>query len=323
MLKEFAFTPQVFDPVAAPNDPRWREYIRAIILAVFRVPAVPPIVISGMHWDGSDCSWEVATRTVVETIADGELRRDAQALLTQMSKHLVRRPPGQDWPGDEEPGWGLEAALAHRAEPLDRIVAQRVESIPDDVPRASLASVVASDFWNVLHLEVPQPANVSEAASPLRLILRHSDVLVLSMPYETCEEFALECVRRACARPSGAAPPTIHVHRKAPANVSAKSSWIRSKLAAVKGGATVFYYFWPDEPYRERLILGCRLADLGGGRTQPSVRWGVSLTHVWGEGDASNEAPGTQSLLRVTEAKQHLDRLQNQAAALGLVPVQV
>lgn len=44
MLKELALTPQVFDPTAGPPDGRWREYVRTLIVALFRVPAVPPVV---------------------------------------------------------------------------------------------------------------------------------------------------------------------------------------------------------------------------------------------------------------------------------------
>jgi len=293
-------------------------------MAIFRVPAVPPIVVSGLYSDGGESAWEGTTRAVIEAISDGELRRDAQALFTQVSKHLVRRPPAQEWPGDEEPGWGLEAAMAHRLEPLDRIVAQRIESIPDDAPRAPLASVMASDFWNVLHGEPPRPMTIADAVAPLRLILRHSDMLVLSMPYENCKAFAIECIRHACARPSGARRPTIHIHREAPPTPEATMASIRRDVASVLNGAEVLVYFWPwREPYRERLVLGCRLADLGGGQLRPSVRWAVSMTHVLGEGDPATEAPGTYSLLTAVKAKEHLDLVQDQAKALGLVPMRI
>ncbi len=324
MLKEFAFTPQVFDPNASPHDPRWREYIRAIILSVFRVPAVPPIVVAGMHWDGDESGWEGATRALIETISDDESRRDAQALFTQVSKHLVRRAPAQDWPGDEEPGWGLEAAMAHRFEPLHRILAQRIESVPDDAPRAPLAAVMASDFWSVLHEEPPQFKTMADAVAPLRLILRHSDMLVLSMPYENCKAFAVECIRQACTRPSGARRPTVHIHREAPPHLEATMASIRSEVVQVLNGAEVLVYFWPwREPYRERLVLGCRLADLGGGKHRPTVRWGVAMTHLWGEGDPAAEAPGTYSLLSTAAGMDHLKRLQLQATALGVRVVRV
>ncbi len=253
MLKEFAFTPQVFDPNAAPNDPRWREYIRALVMAIFRVPAVPPIVVSGLYWDGGESAWERTTRAVIEAIPDGELRRDAQALFTQVTKHLVQRSPGPDWPGDEEPGWGNEAAISHRREPLDRVVAQRIESVPEDAPRTALSAVMASDFWNLLHAPHEPPTSLANAVRPLRLLLRHSELLVLSMPYEPCEEFTLECVRRACQRPAGMRPLIIHVHRKAPANPAAKAAWVRAQLVGKLFGAEVHYYFWP-EPYRERSL---------------------------------------------------------------------
>lgn len=322
MLKEFAFTPQVFDPNAAPNDPRWREYIHALVMAVFRVPAVPPIVVSGLYWDGSDCAWESTTRNLIDSIPDGEMRRDAQALFTQITKHLVQRPPGPDWPGEEESGWGQEAAFGHRREPLDRVVAQQVGSVPEDAPRAALLSVIASDFWNLLHTERPAPTNVSEAAIPLRLVLRHSDLLVISMPYETCEEFTFECIRRACQRPAGTKPPVVHIHRKAPASPEAKAAWVRSQLAGRLYGAEVHYYFWP-EPYRERVVLGCRLAEIGGGKVRPAVRWGVYINHVWGEGDPAKEAPSHFSLLPPKSAADHLKRIHDQAATLGITPVRI
>jgi hypothetical protein len=322
MLKEFAFTPQVFDPNAAPNDPRWREYIRALVMAIFRVPAVPPIVVSGLYWDGGESAWERTTRAVIEAIPDGELRRDAQALFTQVTKHLVQRSPGPDWPGDEEPGWGNEAAISHRREPLDRVVAQRIESVPEDAPRTALSAVMASDFWNLLHTPHEPPTSLANAVRPLRLVLRHSELLVLSMPYEPCEEFTLECVRRACQRPAGMRPLIIHVHRKAPANPAAKAAWVRTQLVGKLFGAEVHYYFWP-EPYRERLALGCRFADLGGGKHRPAVRWGVSMTHLWGEGDPATEAPSTYSLLPAAAGMDHLKRLEDQAKTLGISPVRI
>jgi hypothetical protein len=322
MLKEFAFTPQVFDPSAAPNEPQWREYLRALAMTLFRAPSAPPIVVSGLYWNGGESAWEGATKAIIEAIPDGELRRDAQALFTQVTKHLVARPPGPDWPGDEEPGWGMEAAISHRREPLDRVVAQRIESVPEDAPRTALSSVVASDFWNLLHTTGQPPASLVEAVSPLRLVLRHSDLLVLSMPYEPCEVFTLECIRRACQRPTGTMPPIIHVHRKAPAKPAAKAAWVGTQLAGKLFGAEVHYYFWP-EPYRERLVLGCRLADLGGGKLRPAVRWGVSMTHLWGEGNPATEAPSTYSLLPAGAATDHLKRLQDQATVLGISPLQM
>ena len=280
--------------------------------------------MSGLYWDGRDCAWETTTRNLIASISDGELRRDAQALFTQVTKHLVQRPPGPDWPGEEEPGWGLEAAMAHRLEPLDRIVAQRIESIPDDAPRAPLASVMASDFWNVLHGEPPRPMTIADAVAPLRLILRHSDMLVLSMPYENCKAFAIECIRHACARPSGARRPTIHIHREAPPTPEATMASIRRDVASVLNGAEVLVYFWPwREPYRERVVLGCRIAEIGGGKLRPAVRWGVYINHVWGEGDPAKEAPSHFSLLPPTSAADHLKRIQDQAATLGIKPVRV
>lgn len=322
MLKEFAFTPQVFDPNAAPNDPRWREYIHALVMALFRVPTVPPIVVSGLYWDGSDCAWESTTSKLINSIPNGELRRDAQTLFTQVTKHLVRRPPGPDWPGEEEPQWGTEAAVSHRWEPLDRVVAQQVGNVPEDAPRVALASVIASDFWSVLHEPHQPPTSLADAVRPLRLILRHSDLLVISMPYETCEEFTLECIRRACQRPAGTRPPVVHIHRKAPASREAKAAWVRSQLAGRLYGAEVHYHFWP-EPYRERVVLGCRLADLGGGKHRPAVRWGAAITHVWGEGDSAKEAPSTYTLLPMIAATEHLKRLEEQVAALGISPVRI
>jgi hypothetical protein len=319
MLKEFAFTPQVFNPNAAPNDPRWREYIHALITALFRVPAVPPIVVSGLYWQGNSCDWESTTRKLINSIPDGEHRRDAQVLFTQVMKHLVRRPPGPVWPGEEEPGWGKEAAVSHSREPLDRVVAQQVCNIPEDAPRAALSSVITSNFWNILHTEQPAARSVSEAAMPLQLVLRHSDMLVISMPYETCEEFALECVRRACLRPAGAKPPVVHIHRKAPGNPEAKSAWVRSQLAGKLHGADVQYYFWP-EPYRERVVLGCRVAELGEGKLRAAIRWGVLLNHVWGEGNPAEEAPSHFSLLPLKSAADHLTRIDNQSAKLGIKP---
>jgi hypothetical protein len=93
-------------------------------------------------------------------------------------------------------------------------------------------------------------------------------------------------------------------------------------LAGLLFGAELHYFFWP-EPYRERLVLGCRFADLGGGKQRPAVRWGVSMTHVWGEGDLASEAPSHFSLLPMKSAADHLRRIHDQAATLGITPLRI
>jgi hypothetical protein len=325
MLKEFAFTPQVFDPNAAPNDPRWRDHIRAIGVRLFAQSA-PPVVIAGLHATDSGCTWEHTTRTIVEAIEDQTLRLIAQQLYTRVIDVLTRRPPCCDWPGEEELGWGKEAADSHAQEPLDLVVAQDVRSIPRLTPTVALTDALSPGFWTVLQQEDPAPASLAEDVARLRSILVHSECIVLSAPYASTTDFALECIRQAVQRPSGFQTPLIHVHQvlAAGSNPVTRTDWLRRQLPGIAGRSIVKWWFWPDaNMYRERVVLGGRLANLGGGKTKFAVRWGVAMTHVWGEGNPADAEPATCTLLSPSQAKRHADALDKRATDLGLSPVQL
>jgi hypothetical protein len=324
MLKEFAFTPQVFDPNAAPNDPRWREYIQAIGIRLFTQPA-PPVIIAGLHATDSGCTWEHTTRTIVEAIEDQNLRLMAQQLLTRVVDVLARRPPCCDWPGEEEPGWGKEAADSHAQQPLDLVVARDVRNIPQLTPTVALADALSPGFWTVLQQEEPAPASLAQDVARFRSILVHSECILISAPYASTTDFALECIRQAARRPSGFRTPLIHVHQALGAGGSQdrRADWLRRQLAGIGAHSIVKWWFWPDkDKYRERVVLGGRLADLGGGKTKIAVRSGVAMTHVWGEGNPSDAEPATSTLLSASQAKRHLDALERRANTLGLSPVQ-
>ncbi|MBY0111911.1 MAG: hypothetical protein K2Y21_03755 [Phycisphaerales bacterium] len=325
MLKEFAFTPQVFDPNAAPNDPRWREYIQAIGVRLFTQPATP-VIVAGLHATDSGCTWEHTARTIVEAIEDQNLRLIAQQLLTRVVDVLARRPPCCDWPGEEELGWGKEAADSHAQQPLDLVVARDVRNVPQLTPTVALADALSPGFWAVLQQEEPVPASLAQDVARLRSILVHSECIVISAPYASTTDFAFECIRQAMQRPSGFRTPLIHVHQSlsAEGNPVTRADWLRRRLAGIAGHAIVKWWFWPDASmYRERVVLGGRLANLGGGKTKFAVRSGVAMTHVWGEGNPSDAEPATSTLLSPSQAKRHADALDKRATDLGLSPVQL
>lgn len=323
MLKEFAFTPQVFDPTAGPANSRWRECIQAIGVRLFTQPATP-VVVAGLHSGSSGCSWEQVTAQTIQGIKDKNLRVDAQHLFTQVANVLVGRPACCDWPGDDEPGWGKEAADSHAQEPLHQIVVQYAESVPSSAPVASLAGALSPTFWAPLQDENAPPITLAGDVSRMRTVLVHSECLVLSAPYESTTDFAIECIRQAVQRPAGFALPIIHVHQvhSNPNNPGTRVAWLRRLIGPLANRGLVHWWFWPeDQMYRERVLLGGKLAQMGGGETKFAVRSGVSMTHVWGEGNPADAEPTTYSLLSAAQAKRHADQLKSRASKLKLAPV--
>ena len=128
------------------------------------------------------------------------------------------------------------------------------------------------------------------------------------------------------SRPSGFPAPTIHVHQSLAAggNPVTRADWLRRQLSGITGRSIVNWWFWPDaNMYRERVLLGGRLANLGGGNTKLAVRTGVAMTHVWGEGNPADAEPTTCALLSPIEAKRHADAMDSRARSLGISPVQI
>lgn len=323
MLKEFALTPQTFDPAAAADSSRWRECIQAIGIRLFTQPATP-IVAAGLHSDGGGCSWKEVAKQTVLSIEDDKLRIDAQSLLKRVSDILVSRPPCCDWPGDDEPGWGKEASDSHLQEPLHLIVAQNVDSVPVRAIAKSLMSALSPEFWATLQDEGTSPASLSEDVGRMRTVLVHSEMLVISAPYpSTTTDFAIECIRQASRRPKGFSAPEIHVHQahSDPKNPAPRLAYLRGQLSSIVGRPRINWWFWPESGmYRERVILGGKLAQVGGGNTKFGVRAGVSMTHVWGEGNPVDAEPTTYALLSPSQCKRHADEIRNRAERLGLRP---
>lgn len=325
MLREFAFTPQVFDPNAALNNQRWRDCIEAICVRLFTQPA-PPVLIAGLHANELGCTWEHTTRTIISAIEDQNSRVIAQQLFTRVSDVLARRPPCSDWPGDDELGWGREAAESHMVSPLDLVIAQDVKSVPAPTPAVRLGDALSAPFWTALQHEHPAPCSLAEEVARLRTILLHADHIVISAPYPSLIEFAIECIRAALGRPNGFRRPEIHVHqgmgdRGDPVPLAAR---YQHALSHVGGSTFVKCWFWQKaSKYRERVVLGGRVADLGGGKTKLVIRTGVAMTHVWGEGNPADAEPSTWSLLSPSVAKRHADLLDKRIADLGLLPVQL
>ena len=239
---------------------------------------------------------------------------------------LAHRPACCDWPGEEESGWGKEAANSHTHQPLDLVVARDVRNVPQTTRTVALADALSPGFWAVLQQEEFVSASLAEDVARLRSILVHSECIVISAPYASTSDFAFECIRQAMQRPSGFRTPLIHVHQSlaAEGNPFKRADWIRRQLPGVAGRSIVKWWFWPNaNMYRERLVLGGRLANLGDGKTKFAVRSGVAMTHVWGEGSSADAEPSTWSLLSPSRAKLHFDTLSSRMTSLGLVPVQI
>ncbi len=319
-LLDFAFTPQVFDPHEASSVDAWKDAIIELTSMLFRGRDVAPLVVCNFQSLSGGHDWRQVVVDTIERIADQSLRRRAQDLLSKLQGALVQRPPtfGVDAMRDEQ-DWAESIHESHRSTAFDGIV---VQSSSHQFGSVSVSTFVgASDVLHASLLPVANPLLTKEAvADDLRVLFRYSDRVIMSMPYGPCQGFAVECLRRNLERSGHRSIRAIDVHIKGNKSVKSYAADWRKRLAKVRSTAEITCHFWPDEACpRERVILGCSMVDIGEEELRPKVRWGISMTHVPGEGDDDRKQPITRAMLNLREASEHLKFLTANLLSRGVI----
>lgn len=320
MLKEFAFTPHVFSPPTGAVTEQWRRCVRTIAIRLF-TSSIVPIVVAGLHSGSDGSSWEREVVDRINRIQDHSLRAEVQSLFRKLADSVVYRPACTCWPGDDESGWCEEVAETNALEPIHQVIVQDDLHVSGHPRVFSCRDADSFEFWQVLQERLPNPQSLTDVVRPIRTILFHSTHLIISAPYAGTTAFAFECIRQALSRPAGFPSPSIEVHQALArdANPETRIAWIRSQLPRDRG---IRWYFWPDnDSYRERLVLGGWLASLGANEVRFVGRFGVSFTHVWGEGDPADAEPSTCALLSRHDVHAHARAIQQRSERLALAPM--
>lgn len=149
MLKEIAFTPQVFDQQCNLDVDACLESLGELGHGLFPRGTAPHMVASDL-WDGA---WTDVVRRKLAGIRDHRIRVRVQMLIAKLREIVVSRPHViEEWPDDDDEGaWADEAVALHEREPIDRSVLTDDlfgGKCQSDLPCRGLSSVKEDSFWS-------------------------------------------------------------------------------------------------------------------------------------------------------------------------------
>jgi len=308
MLKEFAFTPQIFDHELNADEEQWISQLRRIGRELDDGRSPTCIVVSGLWTSNSWCAWEEHARQCI-----GEIPRSspacnlAQGLLSKMRKLKVERLAIADAMPSDEPDWVNESCNCHEQEPLHRIFAVDPTSSRYQAITKSLSDVNDPEVWKDCVSVVNPSGDFSTYPPIFRPIARCSQFLHVVCPYQTEWQLPQIVIEQYLSISLRKTLPRIHVHfeckREGTANPENQLDFIRTKLEKYHSHANITIVAWPVQTLGERLVLGGLLKDAGKDGVMESLRWGLHISHIHRKGNNPRRIAPQWSLQRLCECQ--------------------
>lgn len=289
MLREFAFTPAIFDENSHDDREAWGEQLHKLNLALFPPTSAWPVVISDLYAG----SWSSQIVSYIEKISDHRARKYCQALLTNMRRMLVMRPECGDWPSEDDAAWCREAIATHAVEPIDRIISVRKTK---DSQGENFSIVRCIDevedggFWRGIKAHASPRMVIAEQVQLLRKLCLHSEWVAFINPYGFGNEmdFTIQLITLAMQRNPKFGKLTIELHANQPDDANpieqarkqqnVTSNMVRLITPTVTTQNVAELYFWPE--ILERIVVAGNYVKQSGGIMRKSPRWGAIMSHV-------------------------------------------
>jgi hypothetical protein len=317
MLTEIALTPHVFQPCSL-DEKNWALQVRALNTRLEHYGSEFPLVFSNLNGGHRIEEWLAVVAKITATPKPAA-RRAALDLFDRIKReHLVSRPThGRIRAVADETQWVDEAVKPAPRFPIDQIVTswQGAAACKGVFGTAiSIKDLDGNPFWQTITISPSVLPNIAAQVSALRPIWLHGKFLAVVLPYGLSNEadwfFAL--ANSAIGRPPAHGLPVIEFHvsfdgsaeelKRLGNTHSAIAGFIRRARQALPRGTEITLCVRAKIDDKRQQFIARRLfagepVDVGTGKPDVKIRWGVGLEHVAHPGESQGQTPPTFTLL--------------------------
>jgi hypothetical protein len=290
MLKEIAFTPQVFDEDEQLDSSRWEQQLDALARRVAPPYGCSPLIVSDLYGG----SWSREVSRLIDEIKDHRARVKVQQIVTQLKGLCVCRPSCGEWP-QAEVDWLREAETSHAHEAIERIV--HTEKVSGHLGNACrFANLEQPGFWKAMAPTKLVSMSTARQIELLRPICVHASYIAIVLPHLRRAEFpfAAAVINSASDRPQGFRPASIDLHTvgEDESSLDDDIDHLNRRLRSFKSRCErLRLIFWPKFLEREVLAGECIPPN-----SRFRVKWGLHLGHPATADDRDSSATTQWSL---------------------------